>query len=74
MRKKIDFHLTNYENCNGAGHEPADDVMTVVVVLWVALHIVDPHNSIDFEYELTHRVSSLSSLGVVLRVMPERGC
>jgi hypothetical protein len=44
-----------------------------VVVLWVALHILDPHNSIDFEYELTHRVSSLSSLGVVLRVMPDRG-
>ena len=47
--------------------------MTVVVVLWVALHILDPHNSIDFEYELTHRAIILSSLGVALRVMPERG-
>ena len=48
--------------------------MPVVVVLWVALHILDPHNSVDFEYELIYWASSLSSLGVVLRVMPERGC
>ena len=71
--KIIDFHLTNYEYWNGAGHEPADDEMTVVVVLWVVLHILDPQNSIDFEYELTHRAIRLSSLGVVVRVMPGRG-
>ena len=71
--KKIDFHLTNYEYWNGAGHEPTDDVMTVVVVLCVALHILDSHNSVDFEYKLIYWASSLSSLGVVLRVMPERG-
>jgi hypothetical protein len=46
---------------------------TVVVVLWFALHMLDTHNSIDFEYELIHRAIGLSSLGVVLRDIPERG-
>jgi len=45
---KVHFGLTNgldsnYEYSNRDGHltnsiEPADDVMTVVAVLWVALH------------------------------------
>ena len=58
-----DFHLTNYEYWNGA----------VVVVLWFAIHMLDTQNSIDFEYELAHRAIILSSLGVVLRGIPERG-